>query len=505
MSELLNVSTETDQPSARHFSRLFIITLVIVALLLTVGEVVTQLITQHQVDRVMVIRVAAMQRHQSQQIVNKALQLSSSANSPRFYSILSELQQIYAVFETNHRYVEQGRIPGQDIVISNSDSVQYRYRQVRPYFDFFRQSTTHLIRKARQAGSARNLHADEELAVLLANERPFLEKMDAVIQQYNRENIYYLNTLQKLEIFIYLFTITVLALIGWFVLRPAVSKFQEVISQLVEAENRTATTNRKLLSLNRTLKETRQQLFDATRQQYQQQMDEQKMRTSYLVAGQEEERKRLSRELHDGIGQMLTAIKLQVESLEKSLNGPAKEVKNLAVLKTLIAQTIQETRNVSNNLMPTVLSDFGLIPAVKMLADTHDKNSPIEVSFHTNLSNVRLDKSVEIGLYRIAQEAVSNAIRHAEPHQITIDLFEKDDYLHLIVNDDGKGFRIHRSRKEENKRPSQGIHNMHERAALINGKFKISSAPDKGTKVQVSIPFKLAYQEYEYTQTNAGR
>jgi signal transduction histidine kinase len=111
---------------------------------------------------------------------------------------------------------------------------------------------------------------------------------------------------------------------------------------------------------------------------------------------------------------------------------------------------------------------------------------------------------VEIGVYRIAQEAVSNALRHAEPNQIIIDLFEKDNYLHLIVNDDGKGFRIHRSRKEDSKRPSQGIHNMNERAALINGKFKISSAPDKGTKVQVSIPFKLAHQEYEYTQVDAG-
>ncbi|GAB3258864.1 hypothetical protein GCM10027347_22540 [Larkinella harenae] len=475
-----------------------------IAVLLTAAEIVTQYQTRREAERVMVIRMASAQRPYSQRLVSKAVQLSHPGQHERFKHNLAEIKKLFAQFETNQLNIEQGTVPGYPVMLQNSDSVNFRYRQLKPYFFGFRTSMQRIIQQADQAGSPEAFTTQAVLTDLLANEKPYLDGMEEVIQQYTKETLANVEMTRWLKLIIYIFTVLALVFAGWFILRPAVNKFEAIIVQLVEAETRTATTNRKLLSLNRALKETRQQLFDATRQQYQQQMDEQKLRTSYLVAGQEEERKRLSRELHDGIGQMLTAIKLQVESFEKSLNGKEKEIKSFVVLKNLIAQTIQETRNVSNNLMPTVLSDFGLIPAVKMLADTHDKNSKTDIIFHTNLKNTRLDKSVEIGVYRIAQEAVSNALRHAEPTQITIDLFEKDNYLHLIVNDDGKGFRIHRSRKEDTKRPSQGIHNMNERAALINGKFKISSAPDKGTKVQVSIPFKLAHQEYEYTQTDAG-
>ncbi|RRB17403.1 sensor histidine kinase [Larkinella knui] len=504
MSEVVNVIPQTSQPSARHFNRLFLTTLVFIAVLLTVAEVVTQLQTRREAERVMVFKMASAQRHHSQRLVSKVLQLTRPAERLNFQNNLSEIKKLFAQFETNHLHIEQGTVPGFPVMLHNSDSVRIRFQILKPFYLGFRESIQRIIQLADQAPNPEKFSAEVDLTRLMQNEKPFLDKMDDIVQQYTRETLENVEQTRLIGFVIYLFTLLALVFAGWFILRPAVNKFEGVIVQLVEAETRTATTNRKLLSLNRALKETRQQLFDATRKQYQQQMDEQKLRTSYLVAGQEEERKRLSRELHDGIGQMLTAIKLQVESFEKSLTNETKGTKNLTVLKNLISQTIQETRNVSNNLMPTVLSDFGLVPAVKMLADTHDKDSKIDIIFHTNLSNTRLDKSVEIGVYRIAQEAVSNALRHAEPHQITIDLFEKDNYLHLIVNDDGKGFRIHRSRKEDSKRPSQGIHNMNERAALINGKFKISSAPDKGTKVQVSIPFKLAHQEYEYTQVDAG-
>ncbi|KAA9357074.1 sensor histidine kinase [Larkinella humicola] len=504
MSEVVNVIPQTSQPSARHFNRLFLTTLVFIAVLLTVAEIVSQFQTRRESERVMVIRMASAQRHQSQRLVSQVLQLTRPSELPNFARTLTEIKKLFAQFQTNQLHIEQGTVPGYPVLLQNSDSIKIRYQSLKPYYAGFRDSMQQLILQADRATDPGKFISEADLTALLANEKPFLEKMDEVVQQYTRETLANVEDTRLIGFVIYLFILLALVFAGWFILRPAVNKFEGIIGQLVEAETRTATTNRKLLSLNRALKETRQQLFDATRQQYQQQMDEQKLRTSYLVAGQEEERKRLSRELHDGIGQMLTAIKLQVESFEKSLSGETKGTKNLTVLKNLISQTIQETRNVSNNLMPTVLSDFGLVPAVKMLADTHDKDSTIDIIFHTNLSNTRLDKSVEIGVYRIAQEAVSNALRHADPHQITIDLFEKDNYLHLIVNDDGKGFRIHRSRKEDSKRPSQGIHNMNERAALINGKFKISSAPDKGTKVQVSIPFKLAHQEYEYTQVDAG-
>ncbi|WP_234734281.1 ATP-binding protein [Tellurirhabdus bombi] len=505
LSEPTDVLKVEAPPSTRRFIRLFAATIAIVAILLTVGQIVTQVVLRDLVNMIEIIRSSAWQRHQSQQLTRQALQLTQSSTKADYDSNLIEFRKIYNQFLETHLNARQGTLPHSDISVEYSDSVNMRYRSLVPYFSALQKNALSLIHKAEQAPEPKSLNPEPELSALTQYDGPFLQKVDEVIQQSNRENARRMATLKQLNLYLYVFTLLVLALVGWFIIRPAILRLQQAIRQLIEAETTTAMANRKLLSLNRTLKETRQQLFDATRQQYQQQMDEQKLRTSYLLAGQEEERKRLSRDLHDGIGQMLTAIKLQIESLETSLNGPNKKAQNIGTLKALVTQTIQEARNVSNNLMPTVLSDFGLIPALEMLADTNAQDSPIEVIFHTTLNDIRFEKNLEIVLYRISQEAVSNAIRHAKPHQITIELFEKDNYLHLIVCDDGIGFRVQRSSKPQSGRQSQGIHNMQERATLINAKFKLTSAPDKGTRVQVSIPFKLAYLEHEYNQTDAGR
>jgi len=498
-------STASGQPLARHFTRLFAATLAIVAALLTGGQVVTQLRLKEQINVIKVVRVAALQRTKSQQIAKNALRLTAAETPAEYRAILGDLRTIFEQFNDIHHAVRVGELPGRNIKLTYSDSVRTRYQELEPFYQIIHKTVSALLKKAESADGPATLNAEPELTNLLQYENRFLQRMDAIIQQHNRETLTNLSNMEDMELYLYSFTLLGLVLIGWFILLPTLRKLRQAIEQLVAAENRTATANRKLLSINRILKETRQQLFDATRQQYQQQMDEQKLRTFYLMSGQEEERKRLSRELHDGIGQMLTAIKLQVESLDTSLKKNGQELPNMNPLKSLITQTIQEARNVSNNLMPTVLSDFGLIPALKMLADTQAENSPIEVIFHTNLADVRFDKNTEIGLYRITQEAVSNAIRHAKPHQITIELFEKDNFLHLLVFDDGKGFRTPRQRRQETVRTSQGIHNMQERAALLNGRFKINSAPDKGTKVQVSLPYKPANPAHEYHQTNAGR
>jgi signal transduction histidine kinase len=211
---------------------------------------------------------------------------------------------------------------------------------------------------------------------------------------------------------------------------------------------------------------------------------------------------------------MLTAIKLQIEGLEANiirntppeLKGEGIYSKNLKTLKNLVTQTIQETRTISNDLMPSVLSDFGIVPAIKMLAE-NDRSDTIDVTFKTNLAGgqARLDKNLEIMLYRVTQEAVSNAVRHAAPSHIHIELMDEETFLCLEITDDGRGFEFARNSRKglvksapktnEQKNgtkiqraPSQGLHNMQERAKLLNAKFKLSSTPGKGTRVQVKIP-----------------
>lgn len=493
MPDLLNDNTETNQAIPARFRQLYLTMLVILTVLVTIGQGLTQWRLNAVQDELYVIRYAALQRHQSQQIVKKALQLADTKEQSDFTANQRELRTVFNTFERYHLEGRAGQLTSPDIAIQKSDSVEWLYRLIRPHFTAFQTGTRALLtlRSADEAGSPT---AQAGLKLLLANEKPFLEQMDGIVRQYTYELRHKLTRLQAIELYLYLFTVAVLISIGLFIFRPAVRKLRQTIAQLIEAETNTTQANKKLLSLNNSLKLTRQKLVEATKQQHQQELNDQKLRAAYLIAGQEEERKRLSRELHDGLGQMLTAIKLQIEGLESS-----KSLANTGTLKTLVAQTIQETRSISNNLMPSALSDFGIVPALKGLADAHRNSSTVAVTLQTNLPAVHFDKQVEIMLYRVSQEAVSNALRHGHPAHIGINLFEKDDYLHLIIEDDGLGFKQQRSRADN----GQGIHNMHERVTLLNGKFRLTSTPGKGTKVQVSVPHYSQLAPYESDQTYA--
>lgn len=496
--------------------------LIILALLLTIGQLLTQSQIRAVQEEILVIRHAALQRHQSQQIVKQALQMADPNEQTGFNENVAELRRLFPVFEQYHLQSRAGHINNPNVVITNSDTVQQLYEGIRPEFEAFQRSA-HQLMRLHDVNEIKQPRVQASLKLLLANEKPFLEKMDGIVVEYNSELRAKLNLLQSIEFYLYLFTGLVLIGLGWLIFRPAAQKLKQTFAQLVEAESQAKAANKKLLSANKSLKETRQKLFEATKLQYEQQIDEQKLRTSYLIAGQEEERKRLSRELHDGLGQMLTAIKLQIEGLEAGLvraasqqNTEALHAVNLKPLKSLVTQTIQETRTISNNLMPSVLSDFGVVPAIKMLAD-HDRNDKLDVTFKTNLGTdrPRLDKNIEIMLYRVTQEAVNNAVRHGNPAHISIELKERKNSLQLIISDDGRGFQLPKKnqanelvppvldvkadtgQKATVRPPSQGLHNIQERTKLVNGKLKINSAPGKGTKLQISIPYQTLLAHHD--------
>jgi len=512
VSELLNDNTKNDQAIPFRFTRLYVTLFLILGILLTGSQILTQWRLSSVQDELWIIRYTALQRHQSQQIVKQALQVMDVKERDNFYLNRDELRQIFKTFERYHLQSRSGQVKGHNVNIPNSPTVQRLYNEITPEFDAFRRSVGHLV-LLKNPEEINNSDAQASLELLLANEKPFLEEIDAIVRNLTSELRNQLSLLESIEFYIYLVSVIVLIGIGLLIFRPATRRLKQTIEQLVEAEQQASIANRELLSVNKSLNETRQKLFEATRLQYQQEMDDHKLRTSYLMAGQEDERKRLSRELHDGLGQMLTALKLQIEGLEAVLKRNAPEPdnanwvaqsKSIGSLKKLVTQTIQETRTISNNLMPTVLSDFGVVPAIKMLAE-NDRSDALDVTFESNLTidDGRLDKNVEIMLYRITQEAISNAVRHAHPSAIHIELIAREKYIHLIVTDDGRGFRLANQRSaiprpsKNGRAPSQGLHNMQERAKLLNGKLKISSVPGKGTKVQVSIPYQMQSVHYD--------
>lgn len=486
-----------------RLTRLYVATLLGLAILLTIGQLITQWQFDKFQDELWIIRYTAFQRHQSQQVAKKALLLADQHDPAAFRLTQRSLQNTFETIGKYYRQGKQGILTDPSRTITNNDSVRLPYGAVQPHFNGL-EAGTRLLVTLPNPGDIQSEAGQRGLRLVLDNEALFLERIDAVVRQYTHELRHKLASLQRFEQYLYILTLTVLAAITWFVYRPAARRLRATVAQLVAAEQRTTEANRKLTSVNSSLNKARQQLVESAKQQFQLQINEQKSRTAYLVAGQEEERKRLSRELHDGLGQMLTAIKLQVEGLDVRLTNSGVSDHNIPLLKNLISQTIQEARSISNNLMPSTLSDFGLMPALRILAEQHNRSAPGMVTLEADRRLMkpaaeRLAQPVEITLYRVTQEALTNAIRHGKATHIGIHLFEKDQYLHLSISDNGAGFKTQRLNKEPH---GQGVHNMHERVKLVNGTFKLTSVPGKGTKLKVSIPHHSQELTHDYDKIN---
>ncbi len=197
----------------------------------------------------------------------------------------------------------------------------------------------------------------------------------------------------------------------------------------------------------------------------------------FLLEGQEKERERIARDLHDGLGAMLTTMKLR---LSNKLNKTTKEE-----LIALLEDAINEARNLSRNLMPAVLMDFGLFDALAQLAQTTEKNTGIKINYNydSESEKSKLKKSRQVYVYRIVQEALNNALKHADCSEIQLSITEFDDQLNVYIKDNGKGL------KENSVLESAGIgfKNIKERTGLLNGELILESN-DSGTIVEVNIP-----------------
>lgn len=195
-----------------------------------------------------------------------------------------------------------------------------------------------------------------------------------------------------------------------------------------------------------------------------------------LIRGQENERRRLSKELHDGIGPLLTSLKLMLQSSE--LEESKKEE-----LKNFINQTIQAVRQISNDLMPASLLDFGVAQAVSHWITILQKSTDIHIEFDSEMNEDAepYDKQVDIGLYRIIQELVNNGLKHAEAHNIRLSLTQFDDKISLFYCDDGIGF------DNSGKSEGAGLKNCKERTEILNGYFSVNSRKGS-TQIEVEIP-----------------
>ncbi|MBI3005439.1 MAG: MASE1 domain-containing protein [Ignavibacteriales bacterium] len=206
---------------------------------------------------------------------------------------------------------------------------------------------------------------------------------------------------------------------------------------------------------------------------------------------QEEERRRIARELHDDLGQRLSGMKLSLQVMEEEL--PAKQRKSQARMKTIkrqIDDMISDIRNISSNLRPAALDDFGLLISIKMLCREFEKTSSLRINFLTDYSvEDRYKETVEIALYRVVQESLTNIVKHARAKNVTVRLEKKDRLVCLAVENDGEGFDVASLLSRKGSERGLGLMSMKERSEHLGGTWRIESAMNQGTKVYVEIPF----------------
>lgn len=207
-----------------------------------------------------------------------------------------------------------------------------------------------------------------------------------------------------------------------------------------------------------------------------------------ITMGQEEERRRLARELHDDTLQSLIALNQRVQLARMSLDDGGNERKSWGEIQELTEETIQNLRRLTRALRPIYLEDLGLVTALEMLAREVEQASEVSIDFEKRGQQSRLQPTEELALYRIAQEALSNVARHAQATQAWIAVSFTDFSVMVEISDNGAGFDVPDSPAEFAPGGHFGLLGMYERAELIGARLEIDSTPGEGTHIKIELP-----------------
>jgi len=221
-------------------------------------------------------------------------------------------------------------------------------------------------------------------------------------------------------------------------------------------------------------------------------IDNTKLKQDYslrIIEAQEEERKRLSREIHDGPAQMMANVLLRSDLIERTYREKGSEAafREISSLKEMVRDALTEVRRIIYDLRPMALDDLGLVPTLKKYLETIEEyNKNTRIDFQSNGMEVRLPANYETSIFRLVQEAASNAIRHGKATKIEVKVEWLKNQVTIVVKDNGSGFD-----QSIVKNQSFGLIGMKERIDLIEGDFFINSSPGNGTVLMFQIPIKL--------------
>ncbi len=471
-----------DQQVAQRLTRFYIAALTLIAVLAGSGIVLIRQTLDGHYDDGRVLNVAGRQRMLSQRLTK--LVLIRAMHIPAGDTVSTAL--LLQTWANSHRQLRTGILEMEKrYKVPKSDTLKAMFAQIEPVFWSMYSALRHLLDPTQNTVAQQiALHG------LLRDEPVYLHQMNAIVFRFDTESLARVQALERTESLLGLATLLTVLLEGFLIFRPVVRHTKLIIKQLSQSEDDLRLTNATLEAANLSLTDTRQQLIWATEEKYRLERAEDTVRSAALLEGQENERRRFARELHDGIGQMLTGVKLQAESFKKAPGLDEKYRNRAADLCLAIGQTIQTTRHISHNLMPSVLGDFGLSAALQLLAEQTTYQTGISVRFVGSADPVRLSPALDIGLYRIGQEALNNAIKHACANTVEINLQQTQQQVTLTITDDGRGFDtqpMNGLKTPLTSSSSSGITSMRTRAWLLDGTFSLTSAPNLGTTIHVNI------------------
>jgi two-component system sensor histidine kinase UhpB len=209
-----------------------------------------------------------------------------------------------------------------------------------------------------------------------------------------------------------------------------------------------------------------------------------------LIQAQEDERQRIARELHDDTGQVLTLLLIRLKLLES--NPGAETVRpQIEELRALISSAIDQVRRLALNLRPPTIDQLGLLPALRSLVATFTDGAGLHVTLEAPREPIALTRERTLAVYRVVQEALTNAAKHADAHNISVTVRREGDWLVATVRDDGRGFTpeaFTRRRQQPASGAGVGLFGMEERARLAGGALSVQSAPGRGASVTLRAP-----------------
>jgi signal transduction histidine kinase len=205
-----------------------------------------------------------------------------------------------------------------------------------------------------------------------------------------------------------------------------------------------------------------------------------------VINTEEKEKKRFANDLHDGLGPILSTVKMSLSTLDDRIKDPS----GIEILKNtnhLVNEAISTIKDISNNMSPHVLSNFGLASAINTFVSKIKQTGTVDIDFITNMENIRLENDKEVVIYRAVCELINNSVRHSGASRIEIELNKLEKIVTLQFNDNGRGFDIATLGGEESK--GMGLSNIETRVRTVGGVFILESNPGKGTNALIKMTY----------------